>query len=239
MAWWWTVLSIAVIGILAWLLGFGEVLRASLAAGHFLDWLMGGLCLAWLIVILKAPWDLYFQAQEVVFELQRSRERGIPVGEGREQYLRTLRRRLCWLSVAAHLFSAALVGVVAYFAGHTVGYYFAAFYLVSTAFRPAVAGYFYLARKLSAIATEVRYPREDVVEMRVRLDQQEKTVRDLTRHLERLREELQAEHRSLRQSVNALSREFEATASGLTDNQEVIKGIQALARMVAHSTQPS
>src|SRR5689334_10709668 len=95
MAWWWTILSVAVIGVLAWLLGFSEVLRASLAAGHFLDWLMGGLCLAWLIVILKAPRDLYFQAQEVVFELQRSRERGISVGEECEQYLRILRRRPC------------------------------------------------------------------------------------------------------------------------------------------------
>ena len=61
-------------------------------------------------------------------------------------------------------------------------------------------------------------------------------MRELTQQMEQLREELQTEQRQLRQSVQALCREFETTASGLTDNQVVIKGIQALARMVAEST---
>ena len=38
---------------------------------------MGVLCFLWLLVILKAPWDLYFQALQVSFEMQRSRERQI------------------------------------------------------------------------------------------------------------------------------------------------------------------
>ena len=233
---WWMRFFLVVAGTLAWLLGLGDVIRASIAAGHLLDWVMGGLCFLWLIIILKAPWDLYFQAHEVAFELQRSHERRVPVAAGREEYIRSLRRWLLWLSVGAHLFSAVLVGVVAYLVGHTIGYYFAAFYLVSTAFRPAVAGYVYLSRKLRAIAKETRYPREDVAEIRGRLDEQERRMRELTQRTEQLREELQTEQRQLRQSVQALSREFETTASGLTDNQEVIKGIQALARMVAEST---
>src|SRR5437899_318411 len=59
-----------------WVLKIDDVARASIAAGHLLDWVTGGLCLVWLLVILKAPWDLYFQAQAVSFEFQRSRERG-------------------------------------------------------------------------------------------------------------------------------------------------------------------
>src|ERR1051326_2783803 len=69
---WRLLAALVVAGAVAWLLGLGEVVRASIAAGHMLDWLMGGLCLLWLIVILKAPWDLYFKAREVAFELQRS-----------------------------------------------------------------------------------------------------------------------------------------------------------------------
>jgi uncharacterized coiled-coil DUF342 family protein len=75
-----------------------------------------------------------------------------------------------------------------------------------------------------------------VVEIREKLERHEDRMEELTRQMERLREEMQSEQRQLRQSVNALSHEFETTASGLTDNQEVIKGIQALARMVAQST---
>src|SRR5262249_1580668 len=157
-----TLLTLAVIGAVAWMLGLGDVVRPSVAAGHLLDWIMGGFCLLWLLILLKVPWDLYFQAQQVAFELKRAQERDVIVPADRETYIRALRRRLGWLAVGGHLFSAALVALVAYFSHGQVGYYFAAFYLVSTIFRPAVAGYVYLREKLLAITEEARYPREDI-----------------------------------------------------------------------------
>ena len=36
-----------------------------------------------------------------------------------------------------------------------------------------------------------------------------------------------------------MSREFEATLTRLTDNQDVIKGIQAFARLMAQTTPPA
>src|SRR5438093_8607931 len=104
----WALFWLAVAGVVAWLLGLGAVVRASIAAGHLLDWVMGGLCLLWLIVILKAPWDLFFQAQAVAFELQRAKERKVAVLPGREEYVLRLRGRLAGLAVGAHLLSAAL-----------------------------------------------------------------------------------------------------------------------------------
>src|SRR5437016_10985968 len=100
---WWMLFFLVVAGTLAWLLGLGDVIRASVAAGHLLDWVMGGLCFLWLIIILKAPWDLYFQAHEVAFELQRSRERRVPVGAGRGEDIRCLRRRRLWLLAGWHV----------------------------------------------------------------------------------------------------------------------------------------
>ncbi len=237
----WALLSCFVC-LIIWLLGLGGVVRASVAAGHLLDWVMGGLCLLWLLVILKAPWDLYFQAHAVTFELQRSQERQIPIKEGREAYLRRLQQRLGWLAVGAHLLSAALIAAVTYHAHSAVGYYFAVFYLVSTAFRPALAGYVYLTHKLQAIGEEVRYPREDIAELRQKLLWQEATVRSLMDQMKESREEQQrevstrgVEDRELRGKVEAISREFETTISRLTDNQEVIKGIQAFVRLIAQS----
>ena len=86
----WTLVCLAIVSAAAWLLGMGDVVRASLQAGHLLDWIMGFLCLLWLLVILKVPWDLYFQAQEVAFELQRAGERNIQVSSGRAEYLQTI-----------------------------------------------------------------------------------------------------------------------------------------------------
>jgi hypothetical protein len=240
-----TLVGIAILVIAARFLGLEDLLRRTIEAGSLLDWLMGTFALFWLLLILKAPWDLYFEAHGVAFEQQRSRERGVQLTAGRENYIVVVRRRLLGLAVGAHVFSAALVATVTYFTHGTVGYYFAAFYLVSTLFRPTIAGYVYLSRKLRALAEESRYPREDVVEMRHRLDAQENILHDLRADIARLERETaekalahETELRDLRQRLHALGREFEATASRLTDNQEVIKGIQAFVRLISQSARP-
>ncbi|MBC8100985.1 MAG: hypothetical protein H7Z41_00155 [Cytophagales bacterium] len=235
--------GLAVLAVLARFAGLDDLFRDALASGHLLDWLMGTFCLLWLLVILKAPWDLFFQASAVAFEQERSRERSVALTAGRAEYVRTLRGRLGLLAVGAHLGSAALVASVAYLTGeHQVGYWFALFYLVSTVFRPAVAGYAYLSQKLSAVGEEARYPREDIAEMRGRLAAAEELSRDLTSEIGGLRtrletesEERSAEARDLRERQNALAREFEVTTSRLTDNREVISGIQAFVRLIAGS----
>ncbi len=58
---WWTLFWLAVGGVVSWPLDLDDLVCASIAAGHLPDWArVGGLCLVWLILILKAPWDLYF-----------------------------------------------------------------------------------------------------------------------------------------------------------------------------------
>ena len=238
----WTLFWIAVLGLAAWALGLGDIVREAVRGGHLLDWVMGGLCLLWLLVILKVPWDLYFQAAQVLFEIQRSKEREVRIPAGREEYIRALKPKLARLAVGAHLFSAALVAAVSYFTGGLVGYYFAVFYLVSTVFRPAVAGYWYLYTKLSAIGEEARYPREDVVALLQKVEWAEKATHALTEQVGQIREEArretqirELETKELRQRVGAIGREFEATVSRLTDNQEVINGIQAFVRLISQS----
>lgn len=237
--------SLAALALAAWLLGLGDAVREAAAGVRALDWAMGGLCLLWLIVILKVPWDLYLQAHEAAFELRRSRERALSLADGRESEVAHLRRRLGWVAVGAHLASAALVAGVSALSGGTLGYYFAGFYLVATLFRPAGAVYVFLSRRLRAIVAEARYPREDIVEVRQRLGAAECEARRLREGLDgameahrREAEERAAETRQIRESVHAIGRELETTVSRLTDNQEVIRGIQAFVRLVSQSAQP-
>jgi hypothetical protein len=237
----WVVAGAAAIG-LAMLCGVPEFMRMSLAHGDLLDWVMGALCLIWLLIILKVPWDLYFQAREVDFELQRSQELKIAIVEGRPAYIRTLQRRLGLLAVGAHLLSALFVAGVAYFTHGIVGYYFAVFYLVSTLFRPAIAGYVYLSRKLKAIGQEARYPREDVVELRGRVQEQTARMKQAQQRLDELSVQLQRESgaresevKELRQNLRTVGLEMERSISRLTDNQDVIKGIQAFVRLVTQA----
>lgn len=220
------------LGLTAWMTDLDDMIRASIAAGHLLDWLMGAFCFLWLLLILKVPWDLFFQAQQVRFELSRAQERGIAVPAGRGEYLRGLQRKLGWLAIGAHLVSAAVVALATFFSQGQIGTYFAGFYLVSTAFRPLAAGYVILTRKLRGIEEETFFPREDAVALRLRVETLEEREKQAA---EELRQEAQAraeETRELRQNVHALTREFETTLSRLTDNQEVIKGVQAFVRLI-------
>ncbi len=91
---------------------------------------------------------------------------------------------------------------------------------------------------------EAHCPREDVVELRERLRVQEQETLNLKLQTERQadglkqeREQREAETRELRQRQQAIGREFESTVSRLTNNQEVIRGIQAFTRLIAQSTQ--
>jgi hypothetical protein len=234
---------VALLGGAAWLLDFGDLARGVILGMNWVELVVGGVCFVWLFVLLKAPWDLMFQADAVLAEMQRSRESGIAIEAAREAYVRRLRARLLALALFAHLGSAALAAGVAIWGGGNVAWWFAAFYLVSTAFRPAVSAYRHLMRRLRQMFDEARYPREDVLEMRARVSRHETelpAIRDRIEHLERAlaaeREAREGEGRELRGQVQAGAREMEKSLARLTDNQEVVRGIQAFVRLVSHSS---
>jgi len=234
----------AVVVVAAHLLGLQDLLRDAITHGKMLDWLMGAFSVVWLLVLVKAPWDLYFEAHRVAFEQQRARERGIAIAKGREGYVLAVRRRLALFAVGLHIVSAAVAAAVAYGTHGNTGYYFAGFYVLSTFFRPVIAGYFYLRGRLQAVAQEAHFPREDVKTFEQRLARSEEILRS-AQAIWDARERAQAETaahieddlRDLRQRQAAISREFETTISRLTDNQEVIQGIQAFVRLIATSAQ--
>ncbi|MGC4047886.1 MAG: hypothetical protein QM758_29170 [Armatimonas sp.] len=234
--------GLAIVAAIGRWLGVDGYLRDSVAAGHLLDWIMGTLCFVWLLILLKAPWDLYFEAHTVAFEHERARERGIVVQEGRTEYVETVRKRLLALALGAHLLSATLAAGVAFFTHGTVGYWFAAFFLISTLFRPLLAGYAYLYSKLRALAEESRYPREDVIELRSRVQYLETERERLNESLENAirsaaiaDESRQRELSELRGRLAAIGQEFEASLSRLTDQKAVIDGLQAIARLITRS----
>ncbi|MEU6377028.1 hypothetical protein [Streptomyces sp. NPDC046909] len=57
--------------------------------------------------------------------------------------------------------------------------WFAAFFLLSTFFRPAGAWFGQLRRRLGTLLKDVAYPRDDVVELKPRLDRAEETDRSI------------------------------------------------------------
>ncbi|MGC5011299.1 hypothetical protein ACLQ2R_11090 [Streptosporangium sp. DT93] len=234
MKWW--IFLVALVGtvVAAWLLVYADVpLSTLLSLG------LGAVSLIWLIVILTLPWNLYFGARQVVHEIHVSRERGIEVPAGHEAEAREIARRMRRFAVGGHIVSALLLAVITYFSGATVGYYFAGFYLLSTAFRPAGAYLSHLRERVGTLMSEARHPREDVVSLVARVDVLTVQVTALTETTERLREDadllraaLRDGDEALERRITGLARRFEDTVDGLTDNHEVITGLKAFLRLV-------
>jgi hypothetical protein len=48
------------------LTAFGLLQWLHIPAGNFLDWVIGGASFWWLLVIVTVPWNVHFQAKEVL-----------------------------------------------------------------------------------------------------------------------------------------------------------------------------
>ncbi len=160
-------------------LGFGLFLLLLFAilqwfqipVGSFLDWVTGGLSFEWLVLITTVPWNIHFQAREVVAEAAQSQEKGIDIDPEKLTYATVLVRRSLWVAIALHLFSAVVLYSLAIADISVIGYLSSGAALLLTGLRPTIRGYEYLAERLRGIRQEFQYPRKDVIELRDRLDQ--------------------------------------------------------------------
>ena len=80
--------------LFTFLAALGAVFWLHVPVDVMLTWGMGGLCLVWLIALVTLPWNVHFEAKHLLFEMQRSRERGIPVQADREAYAIAVRDRM-------------------------------------------------------------------------------------------------------------------------------------------------
>ncbi|HEY9799778.1 MAG TPA: hypothetical protein V6D25_05410 [Leptolyngbyaceae cyanobacterium] len=161
------------------LLAFGILQWLHIPAGNFLDWIIGGASFWWLLVIVTVPWNVHFQAKQVLAEAAQSRERDIPVDERQVQYVQSLARRSLWVALGLHLFSAIGLYTLAATGISSVGYIGSGAALLLTILRPAIRAYEYIYARLTMISEEWKYPRENIVELRHRFVELEEKVRVL------------------------------------------------------------
>ncbi|MDY7016180.1 MAG: hypothetical protein SVX43_21800, partial [Cyanobacteriota bacterium] len=131
-----------------------------------------------LLAIVTLPWNVCFEAQEVIAEAATSESKGIPVERQQVQYAKKVARWSLAIAIALHAISAIGLYALAATGISAVGYVSSGAALLFTALRPAVRAYQYLAARLWAIRREIKYPREDVQELRQRaVVLEEKTAR--------------------------------------------------------------
>jgi len=233
--WWAVVVGGGAAALLfAWLARLAGVpLSALLAVGG------GVAALMWTVVLVTVPWNLYFDARQVLRRIAAARERGIAVPESRDREARLIAHRMLWFAIAGHVGTAVETAVFASVSGNLVGYWLAAFYLISTAARPAAAFFKHLRERLMVLRVESSFPPDDVESLRMRVGATEtelgllRTGFDQGRtavaeELGRLRVQAAAE----RDRIEQMARRIEVALDGMSDHQELLTGIRALVRMI-------
>ncbi len=168
-------LTILVFGALRWL---------QIPHGQFIDWIIGALSCWWLLIVVTVPWNVHFEAKSVIHEAEQSQKNGIEFDVSQLHYARKIARISIVVAISLHLFSAAALFGLSYFGISPVGYIGSVAAMLLTGLRPAVSAYQYLKERLALIRHSVKYPREDVIELRVRVGQLETDLQDVKRTLD-------------------------------------------------------
>nr|WP_295768928.1 hypothetical protein [Rhodoferax sp.] len=173
--------GISVVFQLLWLglVGAGLWLLAGwlqLPVSPNLDAVIGVITLLWLYFVVTVPWNMVFQAKQVLFDAQTSRQRGIQIDPEAVTYAQRWARIALWIALALHVFTAAVLCFVAHSGVGLIGWLGAAAAIVLTLMRPGLRAYAHVRERLGRFAREVEVPREDAEELRRRLLQVEQQL---------------------------------------------------------------
>ena len=221
--------------------------RLSLAAALDIGMLLA--TLTWLFLLVKIPWDLYFAARKARVDGQESQRRGIQGVQAQTQQLAQWEGRLLVGALAAHILTALGIYAIGNYSPELVRPGFGWLFVASAALRPAWEGYAYLRSRLVELASQVRYPREDVTTLIGDVAAHRENQLKLERELEAFKAEMLVRFNQLDLGVQQLqskeiadttrlekrtvqlSHRFEEVVEKMSNDQELLAGVRAFARL--------
>jgi len=204
----------SVILVIITLIVFGVLQGLNISTGSFLDWIIGAASFWWLLVIVTVPWNIHFDARQVAAEAEISQEKGIQVDAKKIGYAQKIQKRSLTIAIALHVVSTIGLYALAATGISAVGYISSGAALLLTVLRPAIRTYQYLAQRLASIRQELKYPREDVMELRGR-----------TINIEHLLEQIQEK---LKSQAETNKRQWQAQQQELTELNANLRELQAV-----------
>lgn len=224
-------------------------------SGQFIDWISGLLTVWWLLVIVTVPWNVHFEAKAVLDEFAHSRTVGIKIDEKHEKYVKAVSNYSIAIAIALHLLSAGALFMLSATGISKVGYVGSVVALLLTVVRPAYRAYEYMWQQLNAIKQRVKYPREDVVELRASVGElqskvtalehaldpnrvqsfayeQKRSIADLQHRLERLGAEQARMNDSNVLEHQILRREAETAVAKISADNQFLDHVREIVRMI-------
>lgn len=224
------IFSFAVSLIMIALLTFAVLQGLQIPVGNFMDWLIGIGTFAWLMTIVTVPWNIHFEALEVLNESKTSKKKNINFDASQLPYVRRLYFWSLVIAVALHLISAGGLYYLAWANISVVGYYGAGAAILLTFLRPAVRAYEYISRRLASIREEIFYPREDMYLLKMQWEDTKIIVEDLQKMLS-------LDENSWYSNVEQKHEKFQQTLNHLQDDvQKLDKDNQSEHERIAKET---
>lgn len=232
-------LALLVFFVLQWL---------QIPTGNLVDWLVGIGSFWWLLAVVTIPWNVYFEAEETKAEAAISKQKNISLDPKQLAYVRRVARFALIVAIALHLVSALGLYGLAAWGISPVGYVSGLAILLFTVLRPGVRAYQYLAMRLMAIRQQIKYPREDMVELRQRVAALEQDLHGLQQTSDQILTMHQEEWQHLRQDLahlraaleqlqasneaahRQLAREAEGAIAQLGEDSQVLNHARELIR---------
>jgi hypothetical protein len=178
-----SVISLNIGIVFSVLLVFGILKWLQIPTGSFLDWVIAVAMFEWLLAVVTIPWNIHFEAKEVIAEAAESAEKSIKIEQKQVNYAQIIAKRSLFVAITLHLISAIGFYTLAVLGISVIGYLGSVAALLLTIFRPAIRAYQYLAARLAMIRQQIKYPREDILELRNRFLQLEATVQRIEENL--------------------------------------------------------
>jgi len=165
---------------------FGILEFLHINPGSYWDWIIGLLGIWWLLIITILPWNTYFEAKSVLQNAEQSREKNIPVNEKNVNYAQKIAKKYLIAAISLHVISAVGLLMLSLTGITRIGYVGSVLALLLTFLRPLMRMREFVSERLAAIRNELKFPREDVVELL-------KKVNKLQEHLTFLESQLNVE----------------------------------------------
>ncbi|WP_051295895.1 hypothetical protein [Eisenibacter elegans] len=232
------VLSITAGVLLLALLTFSVLQWLQMPVGTFIDWLIGIVAFVWLMTLITVPWNIYFEAREVL-SLQKNPTKPIPSHISMSYVSRVAVFSLL-SAIVLHILTAAGLYWLAYQNISAVGYYASVVAAILTFLRPSMSAYEYLSAQLAAIRQEVDYPKEDVYALKKRVLDLEILLKNLSSELDESKEDSWRKKidQKIQQQQSALRQQQQQLESLYQNNEQAHEQLaQQTQKAVAQLTQ--
>jgi len=214
----------------------------NVPSGSVLDWIFGITTAFWLLAITITPWNVYFESLAVEDEAANSRVVGIAIDETKLKYVIKLKKIALCVAISLHLISSAVLFYLS--AAHItpVGYYGSAAAALLTFLRPSLRAYEYLWQRLREIRQSFKFPREDVLLLRTRIDTLEMSLSNVSHNLDPLNcaglpQDMKRNLGNLRSDVEQLAKNYTKFVQDNRAEHEILQreGQNAIAKLSSDS----